>query len=197
MPGTFLLTSQRTTLTPFRDADAEELLALFRDPDVRGFLLDDVLVTPAWMEGEIEASQRRFARFGTGMWSVRWRGEPAILGFAGFREFFEPPELQLLYGFLPRCRGKGLATEVTKRLCEFAFEELERDEVSATVDAPNRASLRVLEHLGMQHDGFHADGAMHFSVDRPTWLQEVQSHAARGVVLRSPTDGSDSAGAAS
>ncbi|MBL8756570.1 MAG: GNAT family N-acetyltransferase [Planctomycetes bacterium] len=176
--ATFLLATERTVLLPFRDADHAELLALFRDPEVRVSLLDDVLVTPAWMEAEIEASQRRFARFGTGLWAVRRRNASGIVGFAGFREFFDPPELQLLYGLLPSCRGLGLAGEVTAAVCAFAFDELARDSVSATVDAPNRASVRVLERLGMSCDGREPDGALHFTVDRDTWAGRTRPGAA-------------------
>jgi RimJ/RimL family protein N-acetyltransferase len=169
IPATFQLATARIVMRPFRDVDRDELLALFQDPDVRVSLLDDVVVNAAWMADEIESSQRRFARFGTGMWAVRQRGASGIVGFAGFREFFDPPELQLLYGFLPSCRGKGFAAEATAAACAFAFDELERDSVSATVDAPNKASLRVLERLGMTCDGREPDGALHFTVDRATW----------------------------
>jgi len=166
------LTTQRTLLRPFLLADAPELLPVFRDADVRRYLLDDVLVSPAWVEDEIASSQQRFARFGTGLWTVRLAERPAIVGFVGFREFLDPPELQLIYGLLPECWGKGLATEVTARVCDYAFRNLGRDRICATTDLPNRASSRVLRHLGMELVGTSDDGASgtaHFAIDRDTW----------------------------
>lgn len=180
-PPPLELTTQRTVLQPFTLADADELLPVFRDPDVRAFLLDDVLVPPQWVEDEIARSEQRFARFGTGLWAVRLRGQPAIVGFVGFREFLAPPELQLIYGLLPACWGKGLATEVTARVCDYAFRQLERDEITATTDLPNRASSRVLQHLGMrlvrtEDDG--GSGTAHFAIDRDTWCARSQDATA-------------------
>jgi hypothetical protein len=43
------LTTARTTLVPFALADAADLLRVFRDPDVRRWLLDDVFVSESWV----------------------------------------------------------------------------------------------------------------------------------------------------
>lgn len=178
-PGLGLATT-RTELSPFAPTDAPALLSVFRDPDVRAFLLDDVLVGPEWIAAEIAASERRFARFGAGLWSVRLTAQPAIVGFAGFRDLFEPPELQLLYGLLPPCWGKGLATEVTARVCDYVLRELGFARITATTDLPNRASARVLRHLGMQVVRVSDDGdagTAHFALDRDTWCTRLQDTA--------------------
>lgn len=107
------LHTDRARLAPFAPEDTDELLALFRDPDVRRYLLDDQLVPRAWVEQEIAASAERFASgVAAGLWAVRTPDEPRIVGFVGYREFFDPPQLQLLYGLHPDCWGRGLATEV-------------------------------------------------------------------------------------
>ncbi len=174
-PSPFDLTTERAVLRAFATDDAAELLRVFRDPDVRRGLLDDAVVSPEWVLDEIAASDARFARFGAGLWSVRLAHTPRIVGFAGFREFYDPPELQLLYGLLPAWQGRGLALEVTRRLCDVAFRELGFAEVTAATDLPNRASARLLGRLGMRlvrTDG--AAGTAWFAVDRATWL----AHAA-------------------
>jgi ribosomal-protein-alanine N-acetyltransferase len=74
------------------------------------------------------------------------------MGFCGFRPFFEPPELQLLYGFLPAYWSQGFATEAARAMIEFGFQELGFDRIVASVDAPNIPSLRVLERAGMSFD---------------------------------------------
>ena len=175
-----VLTTERALLSPFVPADAPALLPVFRDPDVRAFLLDDVLVGPGWVEAEIAASEQRFARFGTGLWSVRLTAQPAIVGFVGFREFLDPLELQLLYGLLPACWGKGLATEVTTRVCDYALRELGRDCITATTDLPNHASARVLRRLGMQVVRIRDEGdagTADFAIDRETWCARLSGAA--------------------
>ena len=111
-------------------------------------MLDDVR-SAAWVRDEIVASDARFAHSGTGLWTIRLAGDPGIIGFVGFREFFDPPRLQLLYGLLPGYWGRGLATEAAARICHHAFLELGFLAISAAIDIPNLASANVLRRLGM------------------------------------------------
>lgn len=144
------LHTRRLSLEPFSAADAEELLGLFVDREVRRYLLDGMVVTADWVTAEIDASTARFLESGCGLWSVRPSGEPSIVGFAGYRPFFDPPELQLLYGLLPSHWGRGLATEAASAVIDHGFVTLGLDEIRAAIDAPNIASRRVLERLGMR-----------------------------------------------
>jgi ribosomal-protein-alanine N-acetyltransferase len=170
-----VIATERTLLRPFAASDAEDLLTLFRDPDVRRYLLDDVLISASWMHDEIVASDTRFAHAGTGLWSIRLAGDTSIIGFVGFRTFFDPPELQLLYGLLPGYWGRGLATEAAARICHRAFQELGFFEITAAIDIPNQASARVLRRLGMRQVRTSNDGAAgtaFFAVSRDYWQQE-------------------------
>jgi [ribosomal protein S5]-alanine N-acetyltransferase len=144
------LSTSRAVLLPFAARDRAELLALFRDPEVRRYLLDDAVVSPEWIDAEIRASDARFASSGAGLWAVRVPPDPTIAGFAGFREFFEPPELQLLYGLRPEHWGRGVATEVARGVCEHAFQVLGFAQIAAATDLANHASTRVLLRLGMR-----------------------------------------------
>ena len=140
----------RLDLAPIGTSDSASLLQVFRDADVRRYLLDGKSVTADWVTTEVRASEQRFAGGAGGLWAVRRRGHPSIIGFVGFREFFEPPEPQLLYGLLPDFWGQGLATEAAAAACEFAFETLGWTEVRAAIDVPNTASGAVLARLGFR-----------------------------------------------
>ncbi|MEM9665590.1 MAG: GNAT family N-acetyltransferase [Bacteroidota bacterium] len=153
-----VLSTTRTTLRPFALGEAEALLALFQTPEVRRYLLDDAVVTLDWMRQEIHTSTARFADTGAGLWSVRDRATDALLGFAGFRPFFDPPQLQLLYGLHPDHWGGGLATEAAACVCTHAFAHLGFVEILAAVDRPNVASVHVLNRLGMVHTHTTDDG---------------------------------------
>lgn len=164
------LYSNRTVMRPFAEPDALELLALFRDPGVRRYLLDDSLVTLEWVRDEIQTSAARFARNGAGLWSVRLKHEESIVGFVGFREFFDPPQLQLLYGLLPDYWGLGFATEVAARLCTEAFDILGFETAKAATDVPNSASSRLLTRLGFKlvPDAQSSD-TLFYTLDREQW----------------------------
>jgi ribosomal-protein-alanine N-acetyltransferase len=170
----------RLVLQPFATDDAEELLAVFREPSVRKYLLDDERVSRNWLETEIAWSETGFAESGHGLWCLRATPAGPIVGFAGFRPFFDPPELQLLYGLLPGHRGEGLATEASMALIRYAFEELGFDRVRAATDAPNEASVRVLERLGMRRireteDGMY--GTIFFEIDADAWRERSGASA--------------------
>lgn len=162
------LRSRRLLLTPFRRIEADALLTVFRDAGVRRYLLDDLEVSRQWVLAEIDASAARFRENGAGLWTARLSRDGEIIGFGGFREFFDPPQLQLLYGLLPGHWGQGLATEMAVRLCRQGFAGLGFRTIRAATDAPNHASIRVLEKLGMRRtDSTPADDAtVFFTLDR-------------------------------
>jgi RimJ/RimL family protein N-acetyltransferase len=148
-----VLYTERLRLDPLAPADGPEFLALFRDPGVRRYLLDDKLVDPRWVEHEIEASRRRFAIGGVGLFAARRRGSQGdVVGVAGLRPY-HAGELQILYAVDPAAAGKGIASEMVGAVLDYCFDLAELESVRATIDAPNEASIRLVERLGFRHTG--------------------------------------------
>ena len=56
-----------------------------------------------------------------------------------------------------RLWGQGLATEAARAVVGRAFDRLGLRKVWATADAPNIASIRVLEKLGMRREGLQRE----------------------------------------
>lgn len=149
------LTSPRLSYAPFAPEQVDDLLALARDPDLRRFLLDGQLVSLGWCLEEIAQSARLFEARGVGQWLVAERSRPELpVGFCGFRVFPEvEPEPELLYALLPGFWGRGYATEAARALLAFARAQAGFGRVLSAVDAPNAASIRVLEKLGFRARG--------------------------------------------
>jgi ribosomal-protein-alanine N-acetyltransferase len=147
-----MIETARLRMRPFERGDVDELHRVFINPGIRRFLLDDRIVPREWVEEEIAASIARFESGSSGLFCVYSKEDETLIGFCGFRPFFEPPELQLLYGLLPSRWSKGLATEAARAMIAFGFQELAFDRVTASADAANAASLRVLEKVGMAFD---------------------------------------------
>lgn len=57
------------------------------------------------------------------------------------------------YNLLPQYWHKGYATEITKGIIKFAFEELGYERVEALAIEDNGASCRVLEKSGLMKEG--------------------------------------------
>lgn len=148
----FPLQTDRLTLTPFAEAELPELHALFTDPDVRRYLLDDLVVEEEWTADVVDKSATMFCDLGYGLWAVRESGQRPIIGFCGYWRFEQlTPPLQLIYGLLPAWWGRGLATEAARAMIDYGFQTVGFTEIIAATDPPNHASVRVMERLGMAH----------------------------------------------
>lgn len=165
------LATPHLRLTPVTRQDVPELHDLLTDPRVRRWLLDDAVVGVEWVEEEVGRSEALFEELGCGLWAVRRVEADSVLGLVGFRHFFEPPELQLLFAVLPSYQGRGVATEAADAVIRYAFEELGFERVRAATDLPNVASIRVLERLGMAREREDPDegpeGTAWYSLPRP------------------------------
>jgi RimJ/RimL family protein N-acetyltransferase len=62
-------------------------------------------------------------------------------------------ELELGYIVASRARGRGVATEILRLLTEWAFQTIRAERAFLIIDVENRASQRVAERRGYQHEG--------------------------------------------
>jgi len=172
-----VLYTERLRLDPLVPSDAPEFLALFRDSDVRRFLLDDKLVEPPWVVHEIEGSRERFADGGVGLFAARLRGsQGALVGVAGLRPY-HANELQILYAVDPSMGGRGLASEMVAAVLDYCFDIADLESVRATVDAPNQASLKLLDRLGFRLVGRRPTARFEllvFDVDAASWRRREE-----------------------
>ena len=147
-----IITTDRLRLQPLSLDDLEALHSLWTEPYVRRFLFDDQVISREQSASEIKHSAERFEANGCGLWGARIREETDLIGFCGYRPFYDPPQLQLLFGFHPDHWSRGLATEAAQAMIRLGFERLDLDRVVACADAPNGASVRVMEKAGMIFD---------------------------------------------
>jgi ribosomal-protein-alanine N-acetyltransferase len=172
-----VLVTERLRLDPLAPGDAPEFLALFRHPDVRLFLLDDRLVEPHWVVEEIDGSRRRFAAGGVGLFAARLRGsEGELIGVAGLRPY-HADELQILYAVDPAAGGRGLASEMVAAVLDYCFDIAELETVRASIDAPNSASLKLVDRLGFRLVERRPTARFEllvFDVDRESWSRREE-----------------------
>ena len=187
-----IIRSERMMIRPVSERDAELLLAVFRDPAVRRYLLDDAVVSLEWVQNEIVSSDERFASSGAGLFTIRLIGTTDVIGFVGFRDFFDPPRLQLLYGLLPEYWGRGLATEAAKQVCDYAFGELNFARIEVAMDVPNERSIAVAERLGMSRlDGLvqRPEGTVFYGIERDRWNRSVATALSDTGMQTTPQNG--------
>ena len=139
----------RLCLRPLTPADTGALHRLLIQPGMRRYLLDDEVIPRARAQFFIDTSVASFAANGHGLWGATLKGNDALVGFCGFWLFHEPPRLELLYGLGDEHHGKGFATEMAAAMIRHGFEALRLDRIEASTDAPNTASIAVMERAGM------------------------------------------------
>ncbi|WP_162794686.1 GNAT family N-acetyltransferase [Nonomuraea lactucae] len=143
-----VLTTERLVLSPVTARDHGELMAHWAGVDVRRFLFDGEVLSPADVAEVIEESERDFATAGYGLWLIRDRESAGLLGTAGLRPL-ERLGLEVFYSLAPGAWGNGYATEAAGAVVEHALGPLGLPEVLAEVDDANTASVAVVERLGM------------------------------------------------
>lgn len=82
------------------------------------------------------------------------RSEDKLIGNAGIRvKNHVAREAEIGYELAPNYWGNGYATEAANALLKFGFQELMLHRISSYCIADNKASARVLEKIGMKHEG--------------------------------------------
>jgi [ribosomal protein S5]-alanine N-acetyltransferase len=144
-----------TARLAFTPLTAEQLLAfhdLVTDPHIRRYMMDGQILSREWAAEQIAASLVRFEASGTGLWlaSVR-EGGGSPIGFCGFMTASAAglgPEL--VYALREASTGAGLATEMAQAMIAHARAQPGFEQISASVDAVNARSVRILEKLGFR-----------------------------------------------
>ena len=87
-------------------------------------------------------------------WVVRTIYDNKFIGIAGL--VFSAPRFkmaEIYFKLLPESWGNGFATELARRIFQFAFQDLGLHRIEAGVATENVRSIRVLEKLGMTREG--------------------------------------------
>jgi RimJ/RimL family protein N-acetyltransferase len=138
------------TLRDFTEGDFQAIHAYSADPRVTRYLFfapRDELSTADYLEGLL-ASQHEVPRTRFEL-AVQESATGRVVGACDL-SLIERDVVDLGYMLGSVDWGKGYATEVSLALIDAAFLELKAERVISTVDVNNRASIRVLEKVGMR-----------------------------------------------
>ena len=93
-----------------------------------------------------------------------------MIGFCGLQPLDGTPETEIGWWLARACWGQGLATEAARAALQHGFERAGLARIVAVALAANRASIHVMEKLGMKyeremiHRGFQV---VLYAVNRP------------------------------
>lgn len=164
---TVLIETERLLIRPLTLDDLDAVHAAFSDPVVMRYIPGGAC--------QLDGSRARLASYiehqeahGFSKWAVAERSSGAVIGDCGLKLLEGGPDVELGFHFAREYWGQGYATEAARACLDWGLRELDRDAIVAIVDPENAASVRVLEKIGMERDGWttHFGRQWHFYVVR-------------------------------
>ncbi len=148
------LTTDRLILRHWIPSDLDPLAEMMADPLYNRFMPGPFPRSAA--EEKFQLIQSKIDQTEFGPWAVELPGEAGFIGYAGLniptRELPCGPCVEIGWHFHPRFWGMGYATEASQEVLHWGFEERNLDEIVAFTVPENKASIRIMEKLGMTHD---------------------------------------------
>src|SRR5215217_9524919 len=176
-----VITTPRLVLRWISEDDIDGLYDVFSDPQVMRY----------WSSGPLPnreaaaAMQREIAEGNLDETMMKWglalRESNFVIGTTTlFNLNLDNGRAELGYAMSRAYWGKGYMNEALRALLSHAFDVMKLRRLEADVDPRNTASIRTLERLGFQREGFlrerwHVNGeiqdALFYGLLRHDWLQ--------------------------
>ncbi|WP_369183386.1 GNAT family N-acetyltransferase [Streptomyces sp. Y1] len=147
------LETDRLTLRPFTEADADHLFALDNDPEVMRYINGGKPTAPETVRAKVlpRLLHDHPCTGARGFWAAEERATGTFLGWFEFRPLDDrsPAVVELGYRLNRASWGRGYATEGSLALIDKGFTELRTERVTANTMAVNSGSRRVMEKSGL------------------------------------------------
>lgn len=177
-----IITTPRIVLRWISEDDIDGLYEIFSDPQVMRYWSTGPLPdreAAAELQRDIAEGNEKETMF---KWGLALRESNTLIGTTTlFSLSLENGRAELGYAMARAYWGKGYMNEALNALVQHAFEVMELRRLEADVDPRNEASIRTLEKLGFQREGFlrerwHVDGeiqdAYFYGLLRREWLKD-------------------------
>ena len=150
--GTVVLETPRLLFRPLTPADADDLAALYADPEVMRFF--EGTRTRRQALEEIERCMELYERVGYHFWATIHRADNRFIGRCGLLSLVVEgqPEVEVAYMLARPYWGQGLGTEAARAIKEYGFETYGFPRLISLIDPRNQASIRVAEKNGMRYE---------------------------------------------
>lgn len=144
------LTTERLVLRPFTLADAP---AVQRLAGAREIALNTLLIPYPYPEGAAEAWISKPRDPNDITFAITLRDTDELVGAMGLAIGREHGRAEIGYWIGVEHWNHGYATEAAREVMRYGFEELNLNRIFAMYFARNAASGRVMQKLGMRHEG--------------------------------------------
>lgn len=169
-----VLETGRLRLRAFGEQDTDPLYELMQDPDVVRYIGDRRVPTRQEVWRAIAGYIGHWALRGYGLWAVDDRETGELVGRIGLINPAEWPGPEVAYTIGKRWWGRGLATEGARAAMDWAFRNLDFDELISLIDPANVASIGVAARLGETLKGDYdlwGNRVLVYAISRTSWQE--------------------------
>jgi len=148
-----ILQTKRCIVREMTTADVPSFYEIYREPSITAYM-EDLFPDPEQETEYVKSYIKNVYEFYEyGLWTIIDRQSGRIIGRAGLSWREETETTELGYVIAVPFQRKGYAFEVCSAILQYAWEELELEEVSAYVKGENEASIGLCKKLGFQYAG--------------------------------------------
>ncbi len=148
----YLFKSKRLGFRNWVEEDIPKMASISANPEVMKYF--PYVATYKQTEDFIHRMQAQFQEHKFCYFAVELLDTNAFIGFIGLlNQTYEAPFtpcIDIGWRLAPDFWNKGLASEGAKRCLHYAFSELKLTEIIATTTVHNKASIKVMEKIGMK-----------------------------------------------
>ena len=165
--------TERLTLRPFRETDAEPLFRILATDGVLQYFPSSTPPSIEKAQRIIIAQLNHWEEHGLGWWAVEHPDSDHLIGWNGLQYLPDTDEIEIGYLLARPFWGQGLATEGAHPGLAYGFETLKLPEIIAVVHPENIASQRVIEKLEMNFTGeteYFGMPVFRYILDRETYV---------------------------
>lgn len=149
-----LIETERLVLREIMLEDKEDMFRLHANIDVQKYTGEAAIKSIEEIEQAIRTRIINYKKHGYGRWATFLKNKMQFVGWAGLAYLPEFDEIDLGYRFLPAYWGLGIATEASRAILTYGFDQLHLKKIIAIALKENKASIRVMEKIGMKFEKF-------------------------------------------
>lgn len=149
----FVLETDRLTLRPLSEADAEFILGLLNEPSFLQFIGDRGVRTLEDARAYIRHGPlASYATFGFGLLLVVRKADQVSIGICGLLKREGLPDVDVGFAFLPAFWRQGYAMEAASAVMDHGKAAFGLTRIVAITQPDNPGSIRILEKLGLRFE---------------------------------------------
>ena len=173
------INTSRLSLRWISAADVDDFYAIYSNPEVMRYWSTPPLPDRNAASKLISEIHEGFERRELLKWGIALRSDDTLIGSVTlFHLDFTHRRAEIGYALGRPYWGKGYMQETLKAVLSYAFEVLNLHRIEADVDPRNAASIRTVERLGFQREGYlrerwqvngEIQDAFFYGLIRPDW----------------------------